>query len=944
MKNIINHILTFLPRISWYKFIKMAMVIIVFLIEGSNITLGQVNYYNPQTGLGGYDFDLAGNIVSDNKAQEEVLEDAVPPPPETCPLTAELKVKYNENCWACPIIKELVESFIVAATIALTLSKEAGIFVLKFGAILWIMLWGLRHVSSLAQVEPANIIAELIKFLFKVMLAYAFISGGVWAIGTYFTNPIMGLGAKIAENFWEEEKVKGKVTSYVWADITEEDYKELEQQEQEAQKQYQEQQQSQQGQDGQNGENTEGSEITGEEQGTEGDTQATEEESTEPKKEDYQGRVPNFLIPPVSEGTITSPAGCRKHPVTKVWKVHKGLDIGGNAGATVVASADGIYSRYYSKSFGCVATIHHDDGWITRYAHMPDEICTSGLMGEIPKGSIQVTTRRYRAGETEEIKITLPITIPSNHTRVKKGDKIGIVGDSGTSTGPHLHFEVLKDNKAVEPLHILAGEILFIDSTCNAQTGATPFPFGMSPNNQPVKAASVQKSADSDSFVIIIPPKPKPGSNQQPSSSSGSSGSSTNYENYKPSYSNLNIKYKGTSVILADSIINSIIGATEAIESITSENMILGEAVMCYATLKNGGAITFDTWLKKVKIMTNPLKWVEGAFIWVTGLLLTMAYAFYLVDISFKIGFAVIALPIAAGLWPFEITKDKLGVCISIIAKSAAMFAFLALTTTYTVSITDAVFSYEETFSDEGAEAHQADAKGKGLSRLYESFDKASSGTGTQEDIEYASDKLALFSTTFVLLLFAFLYSFNLVRQTVPDLVNKFFPDKAFGDSSPMHQWSTAVAKGIKDVAMKPVGYARDIAMHQSGRLAQKVTGKATQAVGTVASKGVQYAGKGVQAFGKGIQAAGKGLQAIPVVGNVAGGLVSAAGKVTEVAGKAVETTGKVTEKASKTAGKVAEKATEAAGDVAEKATDATQKATDGKTQEQEKDKKGDKQ
>lgn len=803
-------------------------------------------------------------LAFEYRAEQEAAKDI-------CPLIAELQAKYAKDCWICPVLRQLTDSFVGAATVALGLSQEAGIFLLKLGTILWILLWGLRHVSSMAQVEPANILSELLKFLFKVILAYAFIYAGARAISTYFTNPIMGLGAKIAETFWEEERIKPHTEEYVWAEITEEDEAELQKIIDEERQNYMNNEGQQGASDGQSG--TGGSETSVIQNGEDGAGTDYVPPATGPiQPVTYNGTVPSFIIPPVDSGSITSPAGCRKHPEYKVWKLHKGLDIGGNNGVTIVASADGAITYRFnsgdtscSKGYGCYAIITHAGGWSSVYAHMPCEVCHN----------------------------------PPASGSVKKGQPIGIVGNTGTSTGPHLHFEVKQNGRAVEPLHLLAGEILYIDETCNAQVGATPFPYGMYPyihvsqimdkeaNHQEYTIVNSTTSGSTGAFDFFTPP----------------TSSGTNTESYEK-YSQKNYTkydYDGSSVILSEAIVNSMIGAAQAIGNITAENMILGEAVMCFAGQEKGGAM-------KIKIgerltgegiivanFTNPIMWLEGAFIWVTGFLLTMAYAFYLVDIAFKIGFAIIALPIAAGLWPFEMTKDKLGVCISILAKASATFAFLALTTSFTVYLTEATYNYEEIEVDEVMEGENT---GGGLSRLYSAFDDTTNGTATADDIKYASAKLEIFSMTFVLLLFSFLYSFKLVRKTVPDLVNKFFPDKAFGDSSPMHQWSTAATKAVKDIAMKPVGYARDIALHQGGKLAQKGVGK----LGNAAAKGVQGVGRGVQSVGRGLSSAGKSLQSVPVVGQIVGGALMAAGAVTRAAGKGVEATGKVAEKVNDTA------------------------------------------
>ena len=70
------------------------------------------------------------------------------------------------------------------------------------------------------------------------------------------------------------------------------------------------------------------------------------------------------------------------------------------------------------------------------------------------------------------------------------------------------------------------------------------------------------------------------------------------------------------------------------------------------------------------------------------------------------------------------------------------------------------------------------------------------------------------------------------MQNTGPDLVNKFFPDNVFGNEQPMHHLATAASKFVKDTAMKPIGLARDIALHQGGELMKKGASMAAGAVG----------------------------------------------------------------------------------------------------------------
>lgn len=114
----------------------------------------------------------------------------------------------------------------------------------------------------------------------------------------------------------------------------------------------------------------------------------------------------NTLITPVA-GTITSAAGSRSDPFSMARSDHKGVDYAAPIGTPVYAAAAGIVTRAeFSNSYGNVLYIDHNDGRQTRYAHLD----------------------RFAAG----------ITMGAY---VEQGDLIGYVGNTGKSTGPHLHFE-----------------------------------------------------------------------------------------------------------------------------------------------------------------------------------------------------------------------------------------------------------------------------------------------------------------------------------------------------------------------------------------------------------------------------------------------------------------------------------------------------------------------
>jgi len=114
-------------------------------------------------------------------------------------------------------------------------------------------------------------------------------------------------------------------------------------------------------------------------------------------------------------GVITSRFGARIHPLTGARQQHRGVDLAASAGTPIVATASGLVSvSGWSGGYGLLVTIEHPDGWQTRYGHMSR---VNVLPGQ----------------------------------QVMQGDVIGFVGSTGNSTGPHVHYEVRRDGRAINP-------------------------------------------------------------------------------------------------------------------------------------------------------------------------------------------------------------------------------------------------------------------------------------------------------------------------------------------------------------------------------------------------------------------------------------------------------------------------------------------------------------
>lgn len=118
---------------------------------------------------------------------------------------------------------------------------------------------------------------------------------------------------------------------------------------------------------------------------------------------------------PVTWGWISSAFGKRVDPFSGQMAWHAGVDFAGRKGSDVIAVASGVVTHAGKRhGYGLMVEINHGDGYVTRYAHHE---ALAVAVGDI----------------------------------VKKGQVIGVMGSSGRSTGPHVHFEVLKNGRPVDP-------------------------------------------------------------------------------------------------------------------------------------------------------------------------------------------------------------------------------------------------------------------------------------------------------------------------------------------------------------------------------------------------------------------------------------------------------------------------------------------------------------
>ena len=136
----------------------------------------------------------------------------------------------------------------------------------------------------------------------------------------------------------------------------------------------------------------------------------------------------SILKTPIDGARISSSFGMRKHPISGFNKMHKGVDFAAPIGTPVYAGGNGVIEMVgVNGGYGKYIRIRHNNEYKTAYAHLSS----------------------YRKGISKGV-------------RVNQGEVIGYVGSTGKSTGPHLHYEIIYQNKKVNPLKLKlpSGKIL----------------------------------------------------------------------------------------------------------------------------------------------------------------------------------------------------------------------------------------------------------------------------------------------------------------------------------------------------------------------------------------------------------------------------------------------------------------------------------------------------
>lgn len=123
---------------------------------------------------------------------------------------------------------------------------------------------------------------------------------------------------------------------------------------------------------------------------------------------------------PIQKGWLSSYYGWRTNPFGGNKEFHKGLDFAGREGSDVLAVAGGVVTWAGSRyGYGNLVEINHGNGYVTRYGHNKDILVTEGQA-------------------------------------IKKGEVISKMGSTGRSTGPHVHFEVIRNGRKIDPVKYIS--------------------------------------------------------------------------------------------------------------------------------------------------------------------------------------------------------------------------------------------------------------------------------------------------------------------------------------------------------------------------------------------------------------------------------------------------------------------------------------------------------
>lgn len=293
---------------------------------------------------------------------------------------------------------------------------------------------------------------------------------------------------------------------------------------------------------------------------------------------------------------------------------------------------------------------------------------------------------------------------------------------------------------------------------------------------------------------------------------------------------------------------------------------MLGHSLMCYATEAAYTCIGSEDKGVQACLFTVPnLQYYPvGLIIYLTGFFMCMSIGMYFIDISFKLGFALLFLPITLGLWPFPGVNSKFSENISVIVYNAMLFAFVSIGAAYAiVLITQGVIGDQESWNQfwQSINASTDIAKGR-EGFLHIQIGKAKLGIFTseskeaKESLEYMTENFSLDSVRVLIILFCLIFGFKIITDSSSKYI-QYFVDGSLGTAdTAMHHMGTQAIAFAKSNVVDPVArYAKDVVTHQSGRgieaLGNKMASSQSSGAGGAATR---FTGRVLQHLGNDIK------------------------------------------------------------------------------------------
>lgn len=297
-------------------------------------------------------------------------------------------------------------------------------------------------------------------------------------------------------------------------------------------------------------------------------------------------------------------------------------------------------------------------------------------------------------------------------------------------------------------------------------------------------------------------------------------------------------QYSGPTDIVSKSVMDKLLKLSESVSNEVAANFVIGNGLTCFS-IQNGLHISvpslIDIYIPDIWL------WLCGAAIWCVGFMLVLSVCYYLIDIPFKIGFAIIALPVVIGLWPFKITAGKLKSVVGIALNAAFTFVFLALSSSYAIRLISQAFSSEGNLEINGQTY-------SGKEALFKAFEV--------DNEEYVQSLFDFTGPAFLIILFCYIYGFKMISSITNDYPSKFDSGVTNAAGSPLHHMATAATMWTADKVSAPFKTGAAIVANQAGKAATTLAKAGANigigAAGTIVGAANKFVGRGISKMSAG--------------------------------------------------------------------------------------------